>query len=51
MPEMSSGAEGIDMVAGTEIMISRIGIITLELMSSLRTDLNWTEGEPLTILG
>jgi hypothetical protein len=50
MPELSSAAEGVDMLAGTESMISRIGNITLELLASLRADLNWTEGEPLMML-
>ena len=41
----------VDMLAGAEHLIRRIGAVTLSLLETLRYDLGWKEGEALTILG
>lgn len=42
--------ERIDMAAGAEVLIERTGETTLKLLETLREDLDWSEGEPLTML-
>jgi hypothetical protein len=50
VPEMNTQSPEVDMVRGAEHLIKRIGSVSLDLLATLRDDLGWTEGEPLTML-
>lgn len=50
VPDLVPGENQVDMIVGASILIIRIGHVALDLLSALRSDLGWTEGESLMML-
>ena len=47
----ASGAAPRDMVDGATDLVKQSGQITLQLLETLRADVDWSDGDPLVILG